>query len=200
MKLYDISRELFTAEGYPGDPAPHWDLLQRIDTGDEYNLSAFTTCTHRATHVDAPSHYVEDGTTIDRLPLEPFVGPCTVLSVEGLLTGAQMEELLPRCQKRVLLHGDGSAFLDRSAAFVLADSGVLLVGTDAISIGSEDDERAVHLELLGENIPILEGLCLDGIPDGDYFLSALPLKLKGLEAAPCRAVLIDRESAEPLDW
>lgn len=200
MKFYDISRELFSADVYPGDPAPHWELIRRMDTGDEYNLSAFYTGTHSATHLDAPRHYVDDGMTIDRLPFEPLIGPCTVITVEGIVTGAQMEELLPHCQKRLLLHGDGDAFLNRSAAFVLAGSGIVLVGTDAISIGSEEEERSVHLELLGEDIPILEGLCLDNIADGDYLLVALPLKLQGLEASPCRAVLIDMENARQLGW
>lgn len=191
MKLYDISRELFSADVYPGDPVPWPERIRRIDTGDEYNLSAFFSGAHSGTHIDAPRHFLEDGDTIDRLPPEAFIGPCTVISVEGTVTGEQIEALLPVCQRRILLHGDGQAFLDRSAAFVLADSGALLVGTDAISIGSEGEERAVHLELLGAQIPILEGALLDGVPDGDYLLIALPLKLRGLEASPCRAVLAD---------
>lgn len=190
MKFYDISRELFSADVYPGDPVPWSERIRRIDTGDDYNLSAFFTGSHSGTHLDAPRHFLEDGDTIDRIPPEFLIGPCTVVTVEGIVTGAQIEELLPRCQKRILFHGDGQAFLDRSAAFVLADSGALLVGTDAISIGSEAEERSVHLELLGADIPILEGAVLDGVPDGDYLLITLPLKLRGLEASPCRAMLL----------
>lgn len=191
MKLYDISRELFSADVYPGDPVPWSEQVRRIDTGDEYNLSAFFSGAHSGTHIDAPRHFLEDGDTIDRLPAETFLGPCTVVSVDGTVTGEQMESLLTSCRRRILLHGDGQAFLDRSAAFVLADSGALLIGTDAISIGTEAEEHAVHLELLGAGIPILEGALLDGVPDGDYLLIALPLKLRGLEASPCRAVLVD---------
>ncbi|WP_085833886.1 cyclase family protein [Clostridium merdae] len=193
MKIYDISRELFSADVYPGDPIPWYEQVSRIDTGDDYNLSAFYTGSHSGTHLDAPRHFLEDGDTIDRLHPSNFIGPCTVITVDGIVTGEQMEALLTHCQKRILLHGDGQAYLDRSAAFVLADSGALLVGTDAITIGNEEDERSVHLELLGANIPILEGAVFDGVPDGDYLLIALPLKLRGLEASPCRAVLIQGE-------
>ncbi|WP_101698475.1 cyclase family protein [Clostridium minihomine] len=190
MTIYDISRELFSADVYPGDPIPYSERVRRIDTGDEHNLSAFFTGSHSGTHLDAPRHFIEDGDTIDRMSLEPFIGPCTVVTVDGLITGAQVEELLQKSQKRILFRGDSQAFLDRSAAFVLADSGATLVGTDAISIASELDERAVHLELLGAGIPVLEGLFLDDVPDGNYLLIALPLKLRGLEASPCRAVLL----------
>ena len=190
MTIYDISRELFSADVYPGDPVPYSERIRRIDTGDEYNLSAFFTGSHSGTHLEAPRHFIEDGDTIDRMPLDPFIGPCTVITADGLITGAQVEELLLKSQKRILFRGDGQAFLDRSAAFVLADSGTTLVGTDAISIASELEERAVHLELLGAGIPVLEGLFLDHVPDGNYLLIALPLKLRGLEASPCRAVLL----------
>ena len=83
------------------------------------------------------------------------------------------------------------AFLTRSAAFVLADAGVLLVGTDALSIAPPQEETAPHRELLQRGIPILEGLQLDGIADGNYLLSALPLKLAGADVAPVRAVLLE---------
>lgn len=195
MKVYDISRELFSADVYPGDPAPYAESIRRIDVGDEYNLSAFFTGSHSATHLDAPRHFIEDGTTVDRMPLETFVGPCTVVTVEGLVTGAQVENLLPRCRGRILFRGGGEAYLERSAAFVLADSGVVLVGTDALSIAACQDESAVHRELLGAGIPILEGLDFTGVEDGDYMLAALPLKLRGLEASPCRAVLIRNRAA-----
>ena len=59
MKIYDISREVFSSKVYPGDPKPKIELLQRLDLGDNYNLSAFYMNSHTATHVDAPSHFIE---------------------------------------------------------------------------------------------------------------------------------------------
>lgn len=199
MKIFDISRELFSADVYPGDPAPYPELVRRMDVGDENNLSAFFTGCHSATHLDAPRHFVEDGLTIDRLPLDRFIGRCTVVTVEGLVTGEQIDELLPGCEKIILFRGGGGAFLSQSAAFALAESGVTLVGTDALSIAETSDPRTAHRELLGAGIPILEGLDLSEVPDGVYTLVALPLKLAGLEASPCRAVLLqDEKSGSPL--
>ena len=190
MKIYDISREVFSSKVYPGDPKPKIELLQRLDLGDNYNLSAFYLNSHTATHVDAPSHFIEDAKNVDELELSLFFGECTVITVDGILTGSDMEEILKVCKSRILLKGSSKAFLSQSAAFVLADSKIKLIGTDANSIATENDEQTVHKELLIKEIPIIEGLDLNNVDDGHYILSAFPLKLGGLEASPVRAVLM----------
>ena len=96
----------------------------------------------------------------------------------------------------ILFHGNGQAFLDASAAIVLGEAGVTLVGTDAQSIGPAGNEQAPHVELLNRNMVILEGVDLTGVPDGHYTLCCLPLKLKGLEASPVRAVLMQDEETK----
>lgn len=191
MRIYDISRELFSAPVYPGDPKSSFELLSRMETGDEYNLSTFCACTHAGTHVDAPRHYVFDGKTVEQLDLSSFYGPCSVVEWHGMLTGAQAEQMLPHLRERVLLKGETHAFLSTSAAFVFQDAGIRLVGTDALSIGLGEEEARVHTELLLADIPVLEGLDLSEVTAGDYLLCAFPLKLGGLEAAPVRAVLLD---------
>ncbi len=190
MKFYDISRELFSSKLYPGDPEPCFELLKRIETGDDYNLSSFSASSHAATHIDAPKHFIFDGKSIDALDLSLFFGPCTVFSISGLITGEDAEEIVKVSKPRILFRGQSNAYLSQSAAFVFADSGVLLIGTDAQSIALSDQEEIVHKELLLAQIPILEGLNLSSVQDGHYILSAFPLKLGALEAAPVRAVLI----------
>lgn len=190
MLLYDITRELFSAPVYEGDPKPGSRMLRRIGEDSRYNLSAVSMCTHTATHIDAPLHYEEEGTDIGSMRLSTFCGKCTVVTIDGILTGEDMERLLPHCHKRLIFHGAGKAYLSVSAARVIADSGLLLVGTDAMSIAPPFDEHMPHLELARAGVAVLEGLYLEGIEDGDYTLSAFPLKMKGLEASPCRAVLM----------
>ena len=171
MKIYDISRELFSAPVYPGDPSPSFERLRRMELGDSFNLSGFYTGCHSGTHVDAPLHFLEDGAPIDE-------------------TGLDIEALRLRKGERVLF--SGGAFVSLSAAYVLADAEVALVGTDQQSIAPMGDEEAPHRELLRHEIALLEGLCLDGIPEGMYTLCAFPLKLRGLEASPVRAVLLQK--------
>jgi arylformamidase len=188
--LFDISREILSAEVYEGDPKPSYQQLKSIGDGERFNLSTVTMCTHTATHIDAPLHFDEEGEDIASMRISRFYGKCTVVTIDGVLTGEDMEQLLPHCQRRLILHSRGKAFLSVSAARVIADSKLLLVGTDAMSIAPPFDEMMPHLELARAGVAVLEGLYLEGVEDGVYTLSAFPLKLGGLEAAPCRAVLM----------
>lgn len=190
MKIIDVSRELFSTPVYPGDPVPKRDIVRRMSMGDVCNLSGFYACCHSATHVDAPRHFVDDGKTIDQMDLSAFTGRCTVIEAEGIVTGADMDKILPQCEKMVLFKGNGRAFLSASAAFVLQDAGVTLVGTDAQSIETGDDTHPAHKQLLGAEIVLLEGLDLSKVEPGNYYLTALPLFLAGAEASPVRAVLV----------
>ena len=190
MLLYDISREILSAPVYEGDPKPASTRIRSIADGAMYNLSSVSLCTHTATHIDAPLHFDEDGEDIASMRISRFYGKCTVVTIDGILTGDDMEQLLPHCSRRLILHSSGKAFLSTSAARVIADSKLVLIGTDATSIAPPFDERMPHLELARAGIAVLEGLFLDGVEDGEYTLCAFPLKLGGLEAAPCRAVLM----------
>lgn len=193
MRVLDISRELISAPVYPGDPVPHREILRRMEQGDLCNLSAFYTGCHSATHLDAPLHFIPDGEAIDQIPLDRFFGPCTVVEAVGLITGADIDRIVPHCQKRILFKGNGEAFLTQSAAFALADAGVLLVGTDAQSVAPAGDETSPHTGLLGAGVLALEGLDLSQADPGDYTLCAFPLFLAGAEASLTRAVLLKEE-------
>lgn len=190
MLIYDISREILSAQVYEGDPKPSLRFIKRIEDGAMYNLSAVSMCNHTGTHIDAPLHFDEEGKDITALRLSQFYGKCTVVTIEGILTGEDMERLLPHCERRLILHSSGNAYLSVSAARVIADSNLLLIGTDALSIAPPFDEYMPHLELARAGIAVLEGLFLEGVEDGSYTLAAFPLKVEGAEAAPCRAVLI----------
>ena len=193
MLLYDISTDILTAQVYEGDPEPKLEYIKSCDNGEDYNLSVLTTCMHTGTHIDSPYHFDSDGEKIEDMKLSVFYGKCTVVTIKGILTGEDMERLLPYCKRRLLLHGDGEAFLSYSAAVVLADSDVTLVGTDGVSVATAFDEYRTHMEFARANIAVLEGLNLTGIRDGEYTLCAFPIKVSNAEAAPCRAVLMEQE-------
>lgn len=190
MLLYDITRELFTAPVYDGDPKPVKENIHTIGEGSMYNFSSVSMGTHTGTHIDAPLHYDEEGADIGSMKLSQFYGKCTVVTIDGVLTGEDMELLLPHCHQRLILHGNGKAYLSVSAARVIADSKLKLIGTDALSIAPPFDEHMPHLELARAGVAVLEGVYLEGIEDGEYILAAFPLKMNGLEASPCRAVLM----------
>ena len=196
MKLYDISQEVFGCAVYPGDPAPKKESLSRMETGDLYNLTAFSMCAHNGTHVDAPYHFIEDGNTVEQIPLEKTVGLCFVAEWKGILDGEGARQILRRAAltvresaRRILLKGD--AIVSADAARVFAEGGVDLIGNESQTVGPEDAPMEVHKILLGADVVLLEGVRLKDVPEGVYFLSAAPLCLGGADGAPCRSVLVE---------
>ena len=190
MEIIDITYDLFEAPIYPSDPEPEFDFVSKMEDGATCNLSTIFACVHNGTHTDAPYHFVDDGITAEKLPLENFIGECTVLSVRsGAITGEYVDKNFPECE-RLLLKSDGKAYFTDDGAYAAADLGYKLIGTDSLSVGTHGAQTRPHRAFLTENISILEGLKLDEVEDGKYFLIALPMKNSGLDGAITRAVLI----------
>lgn len=191
MRIIDISNDLLTAEVYEGDPIPEMKRVRGISPDSYYNLSVLDACLHNGTHIDAPLHFVPDADSVDKLPLEKFIGPCKVIEVsEGIITGRLVEEYFPRDCKRVLIKSKGRAFIHCTGAEVMSRLGYELVGTDGVTVEVPDSDGSTHRTLLNANIAILEGLNLEEVKSGEYFLIAPPVKIGGAEASFTRAVLI----------
>ena len=192
-RLIDISQEVFSCRVYPGDPAPEMIPKMRIADGAVCNLTAFSMCAHNGTHVDAPFHFIRDGKTIDRIPLEHFTGDCWLARHEGNVSADDAGSILrdaaaAAADRRILIAG--RATVTEEAARVFADAGILLLGNESQTVGPEDAPMQVHLILLGAGVVLLEGIVLTGVPEGKYFLNAAPLNLGGTDGAPCRAWLM----------
>ena len=197
MKIYDISQEVFGCEVYPGDPAPEKKVLNSMEEGDSYNLSAFSMCAHNGTHIDAPFHFIRDGKTVDSIDLDAFVGMAYVAEHQGIVSGDDAAQILkkakeqdPNAAKRILIKGN--AEVSPEAAKVFASSDILLLGNESQTVGPEDAPMEVHLILLGAGVILLEGIRLENVSEGVYMLNAAPLNLSGADGSPCRAVLIAR--------
>ncbi len=196
MKIYDISQEVFGCQVYPGDESPAMREALRMSRGDLYNLTSFSMCAHNGTHIDAPFHFLEDGATIDQLPLEKLVGTCYVSEQKEDLDAEKARQILADAQgiRRILIKGTGVVTL--AAAQVFGAAGIDLIGVEGQSVGPVDAPMAVHQALLGAKVVLLEGIRLDAVSEGVYFLNAAPLSLAGSDGAPCRAILISQEGAK----
>lgn len=188
MKLYDITQELFHARVFPGDEAPSFDRTLEIAKGDIVNLTVFHMCAHNGTHIDAPYHFIKDGKTVDQIELDHFIGECTVVQHEGDLTAEDVHRIMAFAKQRVLIKGKAVVTLEAAKAF--NQYHVYLIGNESQTVGPEDAPMAVHLELLGKEVVLLEGIVLDEVEPGDYLLNAAPINLGGADGAPCRAVLM----------
>ena len=162
---------------------------------------------HAGTHVDAPSHMLEGGKTVEALSLEKMNGPCRVIDLSNeSFTAIEAAHLLPHAIKRgerILLKTRNSmrsafgnydaqeVYLAASAAEHLASCGVLLVGVDALGLERNQPGYPSHMALFKADIIILEGARLGAVSAGSFVLQLLPLALVGTDAAPARAVLIE---------
>ncbi|HQQ68738.1 MAG TPA: arylformamidase [Alicycliphilus sp.] len=204
-RLWDISAPVHAASpAYPGDTPYGQQWSATIGAGSAVNVSTLTLSPHIGTHADAPLHYDNDGAAIGKLPLHAFIGRCRVIHAMGCgplvewrhIAHAVTADLPPR----VLLRTYENAPVDRWDAGLtalapdalerLADAGVLLVGMDTASVDPAGSmELPSHQVLRRRGLRVLENLVLDAVPEGDYELIALPLKLTTADASPVRAVL-----------
>jgi len=207
MPIYDITVPIRVGMPvYEGDPALEIEAWSAFAKGDSSNVSMLNFGAHTGTHVDAPAHFIEGARKIDALQLEILIGPARVIRVPDDLTEID-SEFIERCDlsgiERVIFHTRNSGFWNEGfrkdfthllpeAAQMLVDRGVKLVGTDYLSIEKfHSGHHKTHLTLLSNNVVIVEGLTLSDVPEGDYELICLPLKIAdgSGDGAPARAVL-----------
>ena len=193
MKIYDISQELFGCAVYPGDPQPERFVTLSIKNGDVCNLTAFKMCAHNGTHIDAPFHFYADGKTIDQVDLDRFIGWAYVAEHEGDIGADDAKNILKAAKdcERVLVKG--KAVVTKEAAQVFAERRIKLFGNESQTVGPLDAPKEVHLIMLGAEIVLLEGIRLEKVPVGKYFLNAVPLNLGGADGSPCRAILLEMQ-------
>ncbi len=195
MKIFDISQEVFGCQVYPGDRTPKQIVEKRMSQGELYNLSSFEMCAHNGTHMDAPFHFIADGKTIDTIPLDKMIGWCVVIEQNGEIGEKEAKHILLKAHQlrkeaaeKILLKGN--AIVLEAAAEVFSKNNLDLIGVELLSVGPEAEPANVHQLLLKEEICLLEGIRLQDVEEGVYFLHAAPLALGGFDGAPCRATLI----------
>ena len=203
-RIWDISPPVHAGSPvFPGDTAYSLQWCATIGPGCPVNVSAITLSPHVGAHADAPLHYDASGATIGDVSLDAFLGPCRVIHAIGcgpLITwdhiAHAVDDTLPA---RVLVRtyaqapeqwdGQLSAYAPDTIER-LADLGVLLVGIDTASIDPADSKTLdSHQVIRRRGLRVLENLVLDAVPEGDYELIALPLRLTTSDASPVRAVL-----------
>ena len=177
--------------------------------GDNITLSTLRSTVHLGAHADGPNHYGTDAPAIDQRDLELYIGPCQVIhanvqrgkrvrlqDLKIEISNLKSQLFAPRTLIATGTYPDPSQFNEDFAALdpALVDSlherGVHLIGIDTPSVDLFDSKALpAHKRFLVHDMAILEGLVLKDVPEGNYELIALPLKLVGFDASPVRAVL-----------
>ena len=202
--LWDISPPISPGcPVFPGDTPYQQQWSATITSDCPVNVSAITLSPHVGAHADAPLHYDPQGAAIGAVDLAPYLGPCRVIHCIGcgpLVRWEHLTHALVDLPPRVLVRTYGRMPFDRwdadLTAFApdtierLAALGVTLIGIDTASIDPASSKTLEsHQTIRRLNLRVLENLVLDDVPEGDYELIALPLKLMTADASPVRAVL-----------
>lgn len=208
MKIYDITVPISALTPiYKGDPGVEIQSFKAISNGSSANVSQISMGVHTATHVDAPNHFIDGALRVHEIDPQRLVGRCRVIGVGDDVTAIEPEHVGDLTGvERVLFKTRNSAFwaqpelgfrsdytyLVPETARILADSGIVLVGIDYLSIEkSGSPGHPVHVALLEKEIVVLEGVDLRDIEPGDYEIMCMPLKYDGGngDGAPARTML-----------
>ena len=211
MKIFDISLTISPdLPVWPGDPPVELERIESMDEGAQANVSCLNVGVHVGTHVDAPHHFLNDGRTVEQLPLDVLIGLCYVTQLPDGIEAITAEVLdgtsLPTNVTRILFgtrnsklwSGGRTEFQEDFVAVTedgaewLVEHGIQLVGVDYLSVAPYGDSAPTHTILLQAGIVVIEGLDLSAVPRGFYDLYCLPLKLYGSDGAPARAILIQK--------
>ena len=203
MRIWDISPTIGPGfPVFPGDTAFSQRWTWTLAPGCPVNVSEIRLSPHTGSHTDAPLHYAADGASIADVPLTAYLGPCRVIHAIGV--GARIEpehterrlsgspaRVLFRTYRTTPPHWDsGFTAVAPQTIDLLHRHGARLIGIDTPSLDPEQSKTLdAHQRVRAHGIAILEGVVLDDVPEGDYELIALPLKIAGCDASPVRAVL-----------
>ncbi len=210
MKIHDLTVPIH--EGMPVWPGDDPVVLRRrakIEEGAHANVSFMSLSAHTGTHVDAPYHFIADGSKVHEMPLDVLIGPALVVEVPEAVSVIDADQIasmnLRPGTTRILFKTRNSRFwnlkeevfqtqfvgIDQGAAQMLVELGVKLVGIDYLSIAPYKNSKPTHDVLLGAKMVIIEGLDLREVNGGAYTLYCLPLKLQATDGAPARVILTE---------
>lgn len=208
MKAIDISWPITeTMTTYKDAKNMGIKLTKNFDT-DGMRECCLSLGTHLGTHIDAPSHFIKNGPTLDKIELEYTMGECKVLDftdIEDKITEEHLsmydieyEDIILLKTKNSFLKPDAPfnknfVYLDESGARYLADIGIRCVGIDYLGIERDQKDHATHITLMLADVVIIEGLRLAHVEQDLYSLVCLPLALQGTDGAPARAILFSEE-------
>lgn len=202
MKIYDVTGSIFEGMTVYKNKPEKQPKLKTVTNG-YVTETRIELDVHTGTHIDAPLHMVADGAAFESISLENLVGKCKVLDlteVEDRITKEDLEKHAIQKGDFILFKTKNSfesqfhfefIFLSLDGAEYLTQVGVRGVGIDALGIERSQSGHPTHKILFSNGMIIMEGLCLKGIEQGEYFMVAAPLKLVGTEASPARVLLLE---------
>jgi arylformamidase len=198
---------------YPGEPQPEFQPFFKLGR-DKVNVTRLIMSSHTGTHVDAPKHFISTGDSVNKIPLDKFMGEAVILDMSMKSIGEGITNVDLDTYSKIVKAGDiiliytgtsdlwnkdenirqNFTYLELSAAEWIVNHQIKCIGIDSFSVekyGFKDG--LVHKTLLSNKVGIIEGVnvnmkqCLGK----RMFLICLPLFLKDIDGSPARVVVFD---------
>lgn len=216
LRLVDLSFDIYDkAPTFGADPKT--SIVPTLTLADlSYNMTMIQISAHLGTHLDAPYHFFDDGRTVDKLDVRRGIGPAWVLDFshkkpKELITIDDLQQFGAKIapgSRLIFRTGWDKVFpddryfaeqpmIDVAACKWLADKAVACIALDTPTV-NYDYIPSHRILLRPAEVLIVEGLChLDQLRGEQVILLAVPLRLRGRDGSPCRAMAIDGD-IEPL--
>lgn len=204
MRVYDVSSSIY--EGMPvWENSPDSQPKITTNTNGYVTVSNINMGVHTGTHVDAPLHMLNDGDTFESISIEDLVGNVKLFDLTQIndqITKKDLETLdIAKDDFVIFKTKNSDSFIDEfdfnfvyvaeDAANYLVEIGIKGVGIDSLGIERAQEGHPTHRTLFKNEIIIVEGLRLKDVSEGEYFMVAAPLKIKGTDGSPARVLLME---------
>ncbi|MEM3385693.1 MAG: cyclase family protein [Nitrososphaeria archaeon] len=210
FNILDLSITVFPGmHQYEGEPPIIFESFTTIKSTGA-NSTKINLSVHTGTHIDSPKHRIEEGKSVDEIPLTKLIGNAIVLDFSQKPSNTLISDVDLKKYDKLIKEGDiilfytgttelwytnlppRDVYLDESGAKWLVDKKINCVGIDSLTIESPLTKGIVHKILLSNEIIILEGLSSDikKLVGKSILLVCAPIKLKGLDGAPARVFAI----------
>ena len=204
MIIYDISMTIEPEMGVYKNKEEKRPVIryERKIPKDSINESSMYMNLHTGTHVDAPHHVDNMGATIEKADLNKLITKCRVIDLTKIVGSIAKENLIDKniqSGEFILLKTKNSftenfdpdfVYVEKGGAEYLAEKNIIGVAIDSFGIERNQPGHETHKILFNKGIIIIEGVRLKEIAEAEYLMCALPLKIKGVDGAPARIVLI----------
>lgn len=182
---------------YPGDPTTKIEPAGVL-ANDGYNDHFVSMGTHVGTHIDAPMHMLEDGKSLNQVPVEQFIGNGRLVDVTGCDFEAVKSADIQTGDIVLFRTGMSDKYHDKiyfedypamseEVAKYLVESKIKMVGVDTCSVDNQEG-FPIHKILLAGNVLIIENLTnLNQLTGKNFKVYALPLNLQ-IDGSPARVI------------
>ncbi|MFH0767264.1 MAG: cyclase family protein, partial [Bacillota bacterium] len=204
MKIYDvsmiISKEMQVYKNLE-EKKPLLEVVSDFSNGSSHETQ-ITMNLHTGTHMDFPLHMLEDGLSSDSLDLSKLIRSVKIFDLSHVQNSIKTEDLLGldiKADDFILFKTRNSEeevfnhkfiFVSEQASIYLSNLNICGIGVDGLGIERDQIGHPTHKNLMNKEIIIIEGLRLKNVKQGRYFMYALPIKIKNVDALPLSIILI----------